>query len=78
MLFRSRQVYYGSLSIGKTDKYKIIISDENIKSLFVVLNSESGDAQLLLYLEDETSYKKESLLSISSHNDYIYQFSQYI
>ena len=71
LLMKPKQVYYGSLSIGKTDKYKIIISDENIKSLFVVLNSESGDAQLSVYEEKVTSYNKESLVSISSHKDYI-------
>ena len=53
------------------DKYRITISDSNIESFFIVLNSESGDAQLSVYKEKETSYNKESLISISSHNDYI-------
>ena len=42
-----------------------------LDTLFVVLNSESGDAQLSVYIEDETSSRQESLLSVSSHNDYI-------
>ena len=68
---KQRQIYYGILNMGKVDKYRITISDNTIESFFIVLNSESGDAQLSVYLEDETSYRKESLLSISTHNDYI-------
>ena len=68
---RQRQVYNGIVYSGKIDKYKITINDNNIESLFVVLNSESGDAQLSIYLEDETSYNKESLISVSTHNDYV-------
>ena len=71
IVMKPKKVYNGIIYTGKTDKYKITISDKDIESLIVVLNSESGDAQLSLYLEDETSYRKESLLSISSHNDYI-------
>ena len=71
LIMKPKQIYYGSLSMGKTDKYRIIISDANIKSVFVVLNTESGDAQLSVYHEKDTSYNKQSLVSISSHNDYI-------
>ena len=71
IIMKQKQVYHGMLPIGKIDQYKIVISDTNIKSIFVVLNSESGDAQLSVYKEAETSYNKESLISISSHNDYI-------
>ena len=71
LIMKPKQIYNGMIPIGKTDKYKIIISDINIKDFFVVLNTESGDAQLSVYKEKETSYNKESLISISSHNDYI-------
>ena len=71
VIMKQRQVYNGMVYNGKTDRYKITISDINIDSLFIVLNSETGDAQLSVYLEDENSYNKESLVSISSHNDYI-------
>jgi len=37
-----KQVYYGTLFIRKNGKNKIIISDENIKNIFVLLNSENG------------------------------------
>ena len=71
IIMKPKQVYYGIIYTGKIDKYKITISDSNIDTLFVVLNSESGDAQLSVYIEDETSSRQESLLSVSSHNDYI-------
>ena len=71
IIMRQRQVYNGIVYASKTDKYKITINDNNIESLFVVLNSKSGDAQLSIYLEDETSYNKESLISVSTHNDYV-------
>ena len=71
IIMKPKQIYYGILNMGKVDRYRITISDSNIESIFIVLNSESGDAQLSVYLEDETSYRKESLLSISSRNDYI-------
>jgi len=70
IIMKPKQVYYGQISVGKIDKYRITISDKNIESLFVVLNSETGDAQLSVYLEEESTYK-ESLISISTHNDYI-------
>ena len=71
LVMKPKQVYHSMLPIGKVDKYRIIVSDENIKDIFVVLNSESGDAQLHVYKEKETSYNKESLITISSHKDYI-------
>ena len=71
LIMKPKQIYQGFLPLGTTDKYKIVISDSNIKDLFVVLNTESGNAQLSVYQEKETSYSKESLISISSHNDYI-------
>ena len=71
LIMKEKQIYQGFLPLGTTDKYKIVISDSNIKDLFVVLNTESGNAQLSVYKENTNSYNKESLISISSHNDYI-------
>ena len=71
IIMRQRQVYYGQIYSGKTDRYRITISDINVESIYIVLNSESGDAQLSVYTEDETSYNKESLLKLSTRNDYI-------
>ena len=72
LIMKSKQVYNGMLPLGKIDIYKIIISDENIKDLFIVLNSETGNAQLSVYMD--TNYfvfNKQSLISVSNHNDYI-------
>ena len=55
---RPNQLYNGMVYPGKLDKYKIIISDNSVESLFVILNSETGDAQLSVYFEDETSSNK--------------------
>ena len=71
IIMKPKHVYNGIIPLGSTDIYKIVISDSNIKDLFVVLNTETGNAQLSVYKEKETSYNKESLISISSHNDYI-------
>ena len=71
IIMKPKQIYQGIIGLGNTDIYKIIISDSNIKDLFVVLNTESGNAQLSVYKEKETSYNKESLISVSSHKDYI-------
>ena len=71
LIMKPKQIYDGIISLGSTDIYKIIISDNNIVEVIVVLNTESGNAQLSVYKEKETSYNKESLISISSHNDYI-------
>ena len=68
-----KQMYYGSIPIGKYDYYRVRITDPNIHSLVVVLNSESGDAelQLLRQNENEKSTKEGRLISISYHDDYI-------
>ena len=71
IIMKQKQVYKGTVYSGKTDSYKITISDNSIESLFVVLNSDTGDAQLSVFLEDETSYNKETLISVSSQSDYL-------
>ena len=71
LIMKSKEVYNGMLPLGKIDKYKIIISDENIKDLFIVLNTESGNAQLSVYMETDNIFNKETFISVSTHNDYI-------
>ena len=73
LLMTPKQMYYGSIPLGKTDFYEIIITDENVHSLVVVLNSESGDAELTLFREKDKGkgIKEGALVSYSWHNDYI-------
>ena len=73
LMMTQKQMYYGTIPLGKVDYYEIMITDENVHSLVVVLNSESGDAELLLYRKAEISpgKKEGQLISISYHNDYI-------
>ena len=73
LMMTQKQMYYGSIPLGKNDYYEIMITDENVHSLVVVLNSESGDAELLLYRKSEISpgKKEGQLISVSYHNDYI-------
>ena len=73
LMMTPKQMYYGTIPIGKNDYYEIMITDENVHSLVVVLNSESGDAELLLYRKEEIKpgAKEGQLISLSYHNDYI-------
>ena len=71
LIMKSKEVYNGMLPLGKVDLYKIIISDENIKDLFIVLNTESGNAQLSVYMDSNNLYNKQTFISVSTHNDYI-------
>ena len=73
LMMTPKQMYYGSIPIGKTDYYRIRITDVNIHSLVVVLNSESGDAELLLFKQSENQLltKDGRLISLSYHDDYI-------
>ena len=73
LMMTQKQMYYGSIPLGKFDYYEIKITDENVHSLVVVLNSESGDAELLLYRKDDIipGKKEGKLISLSYHNDYI-------
>ena len=73
LMMTPKQMYYGSIPIGKYDYYKIRITDANVHSLVAVLNSESGDAELSLYktADDRPNSKEGQLISISYHNDYI-------
>ena len=71
LMMKPKEIYNGMLPMGKMDIYKITISDENIKDLFIVLNTESGNAQLSVYMDTDNAFNKETFISISAHNDYI-------
>ena len=74
LMMTPKKMYYGSIPVGKNDYYQIRITDANIHSLVVVLNSESGDAELSLFLKVNNNLpdsKEGKLISMSYHNDYI-------
>jgi len=65
---KPRQTYYGVIPIKKSDKYEIVITDPNIYNLIIVLNTESGDAELKVSKE----LTKGTVLNLFSlHDDYI-------
>ena len=65
ILMKPRQTYYGTIPIKKQDSYEILITDKNIYNLIIVLNTESGDAELSVSKENEKGNK----ISLSSLND---------
>ena len=68
ILMKPRQTYYGVIPIKKYDYYEIVITDPNIYNLIIVLNTESGDAELKVSKE----YENGKIISLSSlHDDYI-------
>ena len=73
ILMKEKEIYSSSLFLKKDDYYEIIINDPDINSLVVVLNSERGDAELLLYLSRNPTgdYESKKLISISFNKDYI-------
>ena len=74
LMMTPKLMYYGSIPVGKNDYYYIRITDANIHSLVVVLNSESGDAELSLFRKVDNQLlnsQEGKLISMSYHNDYI-------
>ena len=73
VMMSPKKMYYGTIPIGKNDYYEISITDPNIHSLVVVLNSESGDAELILMrkTENRRGSKEGTYIALSYHNDYI-------
>ena len=65
ILMKPRQTYYGTIPIKKQDSYEILITDKNIYNLIIVLNTESGDAELSVSKENDKGNK----ISLSSLND---------
>ena len=73
VMMTPKKMYYGTIPIGKNDYYEISITDPNVHSLVVVLNSESGDAELILMKKtyNTPGSKEGTYLALSYHNDYI-------
>ena len=68
ILMKPRQMYYGVIPIKKSDKYEIVITDEKIYNLVIVLNTESGDAELKLLKERPNA---PTIGWLSFNNDYL-------
>ena len=68
ILMKPRQVYYGVIPIKKSDTYEIVITDEQIYNLVIVLNTESGDAELKLLKEKKGG---TTMGWLSLNDDYI-------
>ena len=68
ILMKPRQVYYGVIPIKKSDTYEIVITDEKIYNLVIVLNTESGDAELKLLKERQNS---PTVGWVSLNDDYL-------
>ena len=63
-----KKTYYSIIPAGKKDLYEITITDEEINSIVVVLNTASGDAELIVFFEENQTQK---IAGISLNNDYI-------
>ena len=68
ILMKPRQMYYGVIPIKKYDTYEIIITDENVYNLVIVLNTESGDAELKIIKSKQNG---PTIGWLSINNDYI-------
>ena len=63
-----KKTYYSIIPAGKKDLYEITITDNEIDSIVVVLNTASGDAELVVFFEENQTQK---IAGISLNNDYI-------
>ena len=63
-----KTTYYNLLPVGQIDNYEIIVSDESIDSVVIVLNTASGDAELIVSVVEEDTNK---IIGLSLNNDYI-------
>ena len=68
ILMKPRQMYYGVIPIKKSDSYEIVITDEKIYNLVIVLNTESGDAELKILKQRQDG---ATIGWLSLNNDYI-------
>ena len=72
LLMTPKTTYYSTLPSNKSEWYQIIINDSTLSSLVIVLNSISGDAQLIVYKENKNETNKEkSIVAMSFNNDFI-------
>ena len=71
IMMTPKKTYYNFISTGKSDIYKIVITEPDIKSLVVVLTSNIGDAELSISIEsDKEKDKSEPKLIAISNNKY--------
>ena len=66
-----KKTYYNIISKGKTDLYEILISDEEVNSIVVVLNSLTGNAELKVEKYLEKDEKSNFHGQLSRNKDYI-------
>ena len=73
LLMSPKKTYYSMIAVGKADLYEIIITDPNLTSLVIVLNTATGDAELFAYRykDDDDKIEGNNLVGISLNNDYI-------
>jgi len=73
LLMSPKTTYQSMIPVGKSDYYEIIITDANLTSLVIVLNTATGDAELLAYKlkDDNGTIEVNNLVGISLNNDYI-------
>lgn len=75
ILLSPKRTYFNFIPKGKQDIYEILITEKEINSLVVVLNTASGDAELTLKKKKDINEigltKNTELIGISRKDDYI-------
>lgn len=75
ILLSPKRTYFNYIPKGKQDIYEILITDPDINSLVVVLNTASGDAELTLKKKKNINEmgisKNTELIGVSRKDDYI-------
>ena len=75
ILLSPKRTYFNFIPKGKQDIYEILITEKEISSLVVVLNTASGDAELTLKKKKDINEigltKNTELIGISRKDDYI-------
>ena len=75
ILLSPKRTYFNFIPKGKQDIYEILISEPEVNSLVVVLNSASGDAELTLKKKKDINEigisKNTEILGISKKDDYL-------
>ena len=72
-----RKTYYNVIAKGKTDLYELLVTDEEVSSIVVVLNSVTGDAELQVERNKENNSIDNNNLNtnfeskVSRNKDYI-------
>ena len=72
LLIVPKTTYFSTIATGRIDKYEVRLNDPSFSSLVIVLNSISGNPQLLVYRIIEKEGNEENTIIGSSFNrDYI-------